>query len=151
MCFAPRFGRVTAVAAFCVLTVLSAYACGGPAGGTAGSPTAVLQQFLTAMDQSATDDRALRVAYDLLASSAQSALEQRSERAKALAGQPFEPWQMLAQGRFRLRFSPAARRGMRETISGDRATVVVAGTNQGERADVQLVRENGAWKLKLEL
>jgi hypothetical protein len=62
-----------------------------------------------------------------------------------------EPWQMLAQGRFRLRFSPASRRGMKETIKGDQATVTVTGNGPGERADVPLVRENGQWRLQLVL
>lgn len=151
MCFAPRFSAVTALVALMLAVLGCGNGCGGPAAGSSASPTAVLQQFLTAMDHSATDDGSLRVAYELLSSSARSALEQRAIRAKTLAGQPFEPWQMLAQGRFRLRFSPAARRGMRESIEGDRATVVVTGTNPGERADVQLVRERGVWKLALEL
>lgn len=146
-----RFLLVTALFVSCAA---SAVACGGSSGVTtrAGdSPTTVLQQFLSAMDQSAADDGALRVAYELLSAKARGALEQRAMRAKTLAGQPFEPWQMLAQGRFRLRFSPAQRRGMRESIQGDRATVVVTGNGHGERADVALVREQGGWKVALEL
>jgi hypothetical protein len=103
------------------------------------------------MDQSAADDRALRVAYDLLASPAQKALAARAARVKTLAGQSMEPWEMLAAGRFRLRFSPASRRGMKETISGDRAMVTVTGTGPGEQAEVPLVREQGQWRLSLVL
>jgi hypothetical protein len=110
-----------------------------------------VRQFLAAMDQSASDDRSLRVAYELLASPAQKALEARAARVKSLAGQSFEPWQMLAQGRFRLRFSPASRRGMRETINGERATVTVIGSGPGESAEVPLVRESGQWRLELVL
>lgn len=130
-------------------------ACGGgtsgPVGSAQRSPSEVLRQFLAAMDQSASDDRSLRVAYELLASPAQKALEARAARAKTLAGQSFEPWQMLAQGRFRLRFSPASRRGMKERIEGDRATVTVTGTGPGERAEVPLIREQGRWRLSLSL
>ena len=134
------------------LAVASFAGCSSSAGPVAQrSPSEVLRQFLAAMDRSASDARALRTAYELLASPAQRALEARAARVKSLAGQQLEPWQMLAQGRFRLRFSPASRRGMRETIQGDRATVTVAGAGPGERAEVPLVRENGRWRLSLEL
>lgn len=126
--------------------------CSSPAGPAAQrSPSEVLRQFLAAMDQSTSDERALRTAYELLASPAQKSLEARAARVKSLAGQSREPWQMLAQGRFRLRFSPASRRGMRETINGDSATVTVTGTGPDERADVPLVREQGQWRLQLVL
>ena len=130
-------------------------ACSGASsaspGGAQRSPSDVLRQFLAAMDQSAADDRSLRVAYELLASPAQKTLEARAARVKTLAGQSMEPRQMLAQGRFRLRFSPASRRGMRETIKGDHATVTVTGSGSDERAEVPLVRENGQWRLQLVL
>jgi hypothetical protein len=103
------------------------------------------------MDQGAADEEALRVAYELLATPAQRALQARAERAKALAGQSFEPWQMLAQGRFRLRFSPARRRGMREKIEGDRAIVTVTGQAPDARAEVPLVRERDGWRVVLDL
>jgi hypothetical protein len=147
--------RVVTALCFAFGLLASGTACssGSSAGEGAAqrSPSEVLKQFLAAMDQSASDDRALRVAYDLLASPAQKALEARAARVKTLAGQELPPWQMLAQGRFRLRFSPASRRGMKETINGDRATVTVAGTAAGERADVPLVREQGQWRLQLVL
>lgn len=140
---------------FALALSVVAGACGNVSPGQAGaaqrSPSEVLRQFLAAMDQSASDDRALRVAYELLASPARSSLERRAARVKTLAGQSFEPWQMLAQGRFRLRFSPASRRGMKETIEGDRATVTVTGTGEGERAEVPLVREKGQWRVALVL
>lgn len=124
-------------------------ACGGdPA---ERSPTEVLRQFLAAMDQGAADETALRGAYELLATPAQRALQARAERAKTLAGQSFEPWQMLAQGRFRLRFTPAPRRGMRERIDGDRAVVTVTGQAPNERAEVALARERRGWCVVLEL
>jgi hypothetical protein len=134
------------------LSVALCAGCSSAAGASAQrSPTEVVRQFLDAMTQSVSDERALRTAYELLASPARRSLEARAARVKSLAGQSREPWQMLAQGRFRLRFSPASRRGMRETISGDRATVTVTGTGPGERADVPLVREHGQWRLTLVL
>jgi len=143
--------RLVTVLCFALFVACSAGCSSSPAAGAQRSPSETLRQFLAAMDQSASDDRALRVAYELLASPAQKALEARAARVKSLAGQSLEPWQMLAQGRFRLRFSPASRRGMRESIQGDRATVTVTGTGPDERADVPLVRENGQWRVSLVL
>lgn len=143
--------RLVTVLCFALGAALSGGCSSSPGPAAQRSPSEVLGQFLEAMDQSAADDRALRTAYELLASPAQQVLEARAARVKSLAGQSLEPWQMLAQGRFRLRFSPASRRGMKETIEGDRATVTVTGTGPGERADVPLVREHGQWRLSLEL
>jgi hypothetical protein len=143
--------RLVTVLCF-ALSVAALAGCSSQAGLVAQrSPSEVLRQFLAAMDRSASDDGALRTAYELLASPAQKSLEARAARVKSLAGQSLEPWQMLAQGRFRLRFSPASRRGMRETINGDRATVTVTGNGPDERAEVPLVREHGQWRLSLVL
>jgi hypothetical protein len=100
------------------------------------------------MERSATDDGALLEAYGLLDQGAQRALAARATRTRALSGQAFEPWQMLAQGRFRLRFAHA-RGGMRERIDGERAIVVVSGSGAGQRAEVPLVREQGRWRIQL--
>jgi hypothetical protein len=135
-----------------LLLVAWAVAC-GPACGRAGAPdtpTAVVRHFLDVMERSATDDGALVEAYGLLDQSAQRALTARATRSRALSGQSFEPWQMLAQGRFRLRFAHA-RGGMRERITGERAVVVVTGNGVGQRAEVPLVREQGRWRIQLVL
>ena len=123
-------------------------ACGGA--GAPESPAAVVQQFLKVMERSGQDESALLEAYGLLDQSAQRALIARATRARSLSGQDFEPWQMLAQGRFRLRFEPA-RGGMSEKIDGERATVTVSGTQAHERAEVPLVREQGRWRIRLVL
>ena len=124
----------------------------GPGCGRASepaTPAAVVRHFLDVMERSATDDAALVEAYELLDQSAQRALATRATRARALSGQSFEPWQMLAQGRFRLRFAHS-RGGMRERIDGERAVVVVSGGGN-QRAEVPLVREQGRWRIQLVL
>ena len=110
----------------------------------------MVRHFLEVMERSATDDAALLEAYGLLDQGAQRALAARATRTRALSGQAFEPWQMLAQGRFRLRFAHA-RGGMKERIDGERAVVVVSGSGAGQRAEVPLVREQGRWRIQLVL
>jgi hypothetical protein len=114
------------------------------------NPVEVLAHFLEAMDRSAHDEAALRDAYALLDESARRELEARAERTSSLAGRNFAPWEMIAQGRFRLRFVPAEHAGMRASVAGDDAWVHVK-SEDGRKADVPLVREHGAWRVKLEL
>jgi hypothetical protein len=127
--------------------VIVSVACGE--GSQTSTPAGALRQFLTVMDESASDEDALRSAYGLLSKSARTRLDERAMRARTLAGQDFEPWRMLAQGRFRLRFAPARSRGMRERIEGDRAVVLVVGEQAGDQAEVPLVREDGHWRIDL--
>lgn len=133
-----------------VVTLLFACLVGCGRAGSPDSPAAVVEQFLKVMERSGQDESALLEAYELLDQGAQRALTTRATRARSLSGQAFEPWQMLAQARFRLRFEPA-RGGMREKIDGERAVVVVSGARDNERAEVPLVREQGRWRIQLSL
>lgn len=120
-------------------------ACGGPA----HAPEDTLDAFLEAMDDSATDSASLERAYRLLDADARTALEARARKAQTLSGRPHAPWEMLAQGRFRLRFAPAAHGGMRAEVTGDRAVVQVRGERPGQSARVPMVREGGKWRVAL--
>ncbi len=123
--------------------------CAG--GGPGESPVATVEYFLSAMDRSDTDVSGLRDAYGVLDAGAKRALQERARRAGSLAGRDFEPWRMLAQGRFRLRFEPAPAGGMSARIDGDEAVVLVKGVRPGRRAEIPLVREKGGWRIKLEI
>jgi hypothetical protein len=132
--------------ALLALGALSAGACGRSAD---ESPVETVRHFLEVMDRSADEEGTLREAYSLVDASARSALTERAERASSLAGRTYEPWQMLARGRFQLRFGRGARAGMRERVDGNRAVVTVSGDRTGQRADVPLVREQGRWRIQL--
>lgn len=119
--------------------------CGADAPAT---PTETVRRFIAAMDRGGGDARQLREAYDLLDARAQGGLRARARKAETLTGRAFAPWEMLAQGRFRLRFAPATPRGMRERVTGANATVTVVG-DAGERAEVPLVQEAGHWRIRL--
>lgn len=113
-----------------------------------GTPTGALRTFLRAMERAGDDPTALEEAYGLLDVGARQTLEQRAREASALAnGRDFAPWEMLAQGRYRVRFGFAEYGSMHEQLDGERATVTVTGTSGGDRAHVPLVREAGRWRV----
>lgn len=143
---AMRVLRLHGVPACLAAALLLASCSSTPSDDTASG---ALQMFLDAMLRSDRDQDALREAYGLLSSDAREALEKRAEMANALSGRDFEAWQMLTQGRFRLRFSPRAEGGMVERIDGERGVVIVTGSRDGERAEVPMVLEDGAWRVDL--
>jgi hypothetical protein len=131
----------------CAALLCTGLAC-GDGSSEQKSPVATVRHFLDMMDRSAADEAALKDAYRLLDAAARKALDERAERAGTLAGRRYQGWQMLSQGRFRLRFTPASPGGMRERVQGDRALVTVSGA-KGQRAEVLLVLEQGRWRIAL--
>lgn len=145
----PR--RRSVLAAFAVLLASAVLASGCRAEPDDSTPEGALVLFLEAMDQSDWNQHALEDAYGLLSKDAREALAARARRAESLAGRSFEPWEMIAQGRFRLRFAPREPDGLVARVHGDRATVVVRGEADGQRAEVPMVREGGRWRVALEI
>jgi hypothetical protein len=131
-----------------LLTVACVGACTPAPSDT--TPTGALRMFLRAMEQTSSNERALEEAYGLLDLHARDALGERARDASALAnGREFAAWEMLAQGRYRVRFAYAEYGSMRERIEGERATVTVLGTDGRSRAEVPMVREDGHWRVVL--
>jgi hypothetical protein len=130
------------------LTSASALACGSA---DADGPIETLARFLETMDRSNLNDNARKDAYAMLEESAQAALAERAKRAALVTGRDFAPWDMLAPGRFRLRFAPAEHGGMRATVTGDHAVVHVVGEGGQERASVPMTRQAGRWRVQLPL
>lgn len=117
---------------------------------TEDTPEGALRLFLDAMDRSQWDREALREAYALLSRTARSRLEQRAARASSLSSRETEGWEMLAQGRFRLRFAPKRAGGMETEMREPRAVVIVRGEG-GQRAEVPMVEEDDGWRVDLRL
>jgi hypothetical protein len=111
------------------------------------TPTGALRLFLAAMERSDWDDQALEEAFGLLDAPARERLADHASMASSPA-QAFAPWEMIPQGRFRLRFTP---RRMREQIDGDRAVVTVSAEGGDPSADVAMVKEAGGWRVVLEI
>jgi hypothetical protein len=116
------------------------------------TPDGAVREWLEAMAAAGDDVRARRDAYALLGPAARANLAARADRTSLLTGQRVEPYEMLAPGRFGLRFRP---RSMKATVTDDRATVDVLGESRDERATVRCVREGtgeaAAWRVEPEL
>jgi hypothetical protein len=104
--------------------------------------------WIEKMEGSSEDPRTMREAYQLLGPHARTNLKERAERASRGQGRRYEPYEMLAEGRFGLRFRP---KSMAARTSGDDAIVEVRGEGEAERAEVHCTREAGLWRVEPEL
>jgi hypothetical protein len=98
--------------------------------------------------EAASTNGQMREVYTLLGPATRKNLEDRAARAGRIQGRRIEPYEMLAQGRFALKFRP---KSMTSHTEGDVAIVDVVGYDQNETAEVKAVRENGVYKVELDL
>jgi hypothetical protein len=113
------------------------------------TPDGAVRLWLDKMDESADDPRVVKDAYALLGPSARANLEERARRTSQAQGRRVEPYEMLAVGRFALKFRP---KSMKANVVGDRATVEVVGDDPtSERASVRCVHEGAGWRVEPDL
>jgi hypothetical protein len=142
--------RARLVALSLVALAACAVGCSRPA--PDATPEGAVRAWLDRMEASDEDARAIRESYALLGPAARANLGERAERASRLEGHRVEPWDMLAEGRFGLKFRPKA---MVSHVDGDLAIVAVTGDEPlTEHATVRCVRVPGppaAWRIEPEL
>jgi hypothetical protein len=138
--------RRSVIAGASLLLALAALGCSRAA--PDATPEGAVRLWLEKMESAADDARAMKEAYQLLGPRARANLTERADRASRGQGRRFEPHEMLAEGRFGLRFRPKA---MSSRVEGDDAWVEVKGDGGGERASVKCTREAGAWRVEPEL
>ena len=113
------------------------------------TPDGALRTWLERMEESEDDPAAGREAYALLGPQARANLEERARRASQAQGRRAEPYEMLAGGRFGLKFRP---KSMHASGVGDQATVEVIGAEPAmEHATVRCARETAGWRVEPEL
>lgn len=140
----PRMSRVLFVSLVHMLALEA-----GCARDPRSTPEDALASWVSAMQASRSDLGARRHAFELLSAHARASLGERAARASQLSGREIQPWEMLAPGRFAMRFA-FDRTALRTRIQGEHATVTVFGP-AGEYADVPMVREDGRWRVDLDL
>lgn len=112
------------------------------------TPEGAVRLWLEKMESAGEDERAMKEAYQLLGPRARANLKERADRASRGQGRRFEPHEMLAEGRFGLRFRPKA---MTTHVEGDSATVEIKGDGPDEHASVKCTREGTVWRIEPEL
>jgi len=120
--------------------------CGASEG---DAPVETLARFIEAMDRSGQNESARKEAFTMLDDTTQAALSERAHRAALVTGREYEGWEMIAPGRFRLRFGVAEHSGMRATVDGDKAVVHVRGEDGRHTATVPMMRQAGTWRVQL--
>jgi hypothetical protein len=112
-------------------------------------PERLVREFIDRMKNLHADPRTARSAFELLWSPAQKNLTERAARASALASRKVAPEEMLTVTRFALRFVP---RRYSQRVQGDVAVVtLLADANTGDRADINCVREQGRWRVAVDI
>jgi hypothetical protein len=113
-----------------------------------GSPERAVQEFIDRMERVHGDVQKSKAAYDLLAADARAKLDERAERASAAVGRVVRPEEMLAPSRFYLSFQP---RTWSSREGPGWAVVTVEGESSRERREIRCLREQGEWKVVLDL
>ena len=138
--------RSSSVVLACALVLASA--CSRPA--PDATPDGAVRLWLEKMEDSDEDPRAARDAYALLGPAARANLAERAERASRAQGRRVDASEMLAEGRFGLKFRPKTMT-VKATSPSD-ATVDVLGADPAtEKATVHCTRAPGGWRIEPEL
>lgn len=113
------------------------------------TPEGAVRELLDRIDRIETDPSEARAVYDLLSAPTKQNLVERARRASTTSGRDVPPQDMLAPGRFSLRFEP---RKMHTRVAADRAVVDVTGIDpETDRAEVPCVLEEGRWRIEIPL
>lgn len=113
------------------------------------SPERVVQEFIERMQRVHGDRRTARLAYELLWVDARRNLAERAKRASAVAGREIAPEEMIAPSHFALAYPP---KKLTARTDGDWSEVTVTGeVSSTQRHIVKCVREDGRWRVVLEL
>lgn len=112
------------------------------------TPEGAVHLFLDRMEAAASGAVPMSDVYALLGPATRKNLADRASRAGRIQGRRIDASDMLAPGRYALKFRP---KSMTSRVSGDTAVVTVVGYEASETAEVTLVRENGAYKMELDL
>lgn len=132
-------------ASFVLLTALAA-ACSRPP--PDATPDGAVREWIDRMSAEESDPTEARSAWELLSRGTHEALEKRAQRASLIEGRHVEARDVLAPGRFSLRFTPTR---FTPRVQGATATVDVAGPEPTDRATLHCVREGKRWRVDLAL
>ncbi len=93
------------------------------------TPDGALRAWLEKMEAAEDDPAEMRAAYELFGPRAKKDLAERAERAGRAEGRKVEPWQVLAEGRFGLKFRPQRMTVTLDPKTANEAVVAVVGAD----------------------
>lgn len=123
-----------------------ALACSRPA--PDATPEGAVREWIDRMSDSRSDPAESRAAWALLSQKTHEALEKRAERASLIEGRRIDARDVLAPGRFALRFTPTR---YETSIQGSSATVDVVGAEATDHATLHCIKEGKGWRVDLAL
>jgi hypothetical protein len=112
------------------------------------TPDGAVREWIDRMNAQVDDPREAPAAYALLSKATHENLEKRAERASLIEGRHASGFEMLATGRFALRFAP---KRFASRVDGNQATVEVTGEGPDQHATVHCVKEGRVWRVDLAL
>ncbi|HKQ71014.1 MAG TPA: hypothetical protein VJT73_16825 [Polyangiaceae bacterium] len=113
------------------------------------TPEGAVKDLLERVARIEADPAQARAVYELMSSQTRAELVERARRASTTSGREMPPEEMLAPGRFSLRFEP---RKFHARVVDGRAIVDVSGIDpETDRAEVPCVLENGKWRIEVPL
>jgi hypothetical protein len=145
---------MNAVTSFARARLVAALLCGGALSAGCmedrvdGRPEWVVREFIERMNAVHGDPERGRAAIALLAKPSRQNLEMRAQRTSAATGRQVAPEEMLAPSRFALRFTP---KHYSSEVQGEYATVLIRGTSTTEQSEAHCVREDGHWRVLMQL
>ena len=116
------------------------------------TPEGAAALFIDALARGSDGDpEAREEAFRLLDESSRRRLTERARSTTALGAREYEPWEMLVEGRSRLRFTPRRGSGVRVSEDGEDglATVLVTGQDESQRVEIPMVLEEDGWRVVL--
>jgi hypothetical protein len=142
---AARLLRLTALLA--VLGALLAGSNGCSRRPPNATPDGAVRELVERLRRVQGDPTDAKDAYLLLSKRAQANLAARAQRYSAASGKSITPEAMIVPARFLLRFEPQRYRTAQ--TAGPHARVEILGISPGERAQIDCVFEENAWRVDL--
>lgn len=133
---------------FALLALLTAFLASCSRAPPDATPDGAVREWIDRMSAGQADPVEARSAWDLLSKATHESLEKRAERASLIEGRRVEARDVLAPGRFALRFTP---KRFATNVQGAAATVEVSGDEPTDRAAIHCVREGRVWRVDLAL
>lgn len=132
------------------LFAISVASCGGCSRSPPdASPEGTVRELLDRIGRIESNPAEAKVVFELLSSRTRANLTERAHRASTTSGREIPPEQMLAPGRFSLRFEP---RQIHTRLLHDRAIVDMIGIDPAtDHAEVPCVLEQGRWRVDIPL